>query len=203
MSIGKNIRRLRIFHGLSQKEFALIAGVSDKAVSTWENEIKEPRMGVIQKIADHFGLKKSNLIEDDGLDINLSPSPVNVKDIIRERRVILGLTMKEVADKVGVSEATISRWESGEIANMRRGAISSLSKALNISPNEIMGWDPAPDSSPLAAVPQYTPAEQSHLEKYRAITDDHKDAIDNQLDYFFTLDTKSKLGSGLSTAGDC
>ena len=114
---------------------------------------------------------------------------MNVKDIIRERRVILGLTMKEVADKVGVSEATISRWESGEIANMRRGAISSLSKALNISPNEIMGWDPAPDSSPLSAVPQYTPAEQSHLEKYRTITDEHKDAIDNQLDYFFTLDT--------------
>lgn len=48
---------------------------------------------------------------------------MNVKDVIRENRLALGLTMKEVADKVGVSEATISRWESGEIANMRRGAI--------------------------------------------------------------------------------
>lgn len=66
---------------------------------------------------------------------------MNVKDIIREKRIELGMTMKEVADKVGVSEATISRWESGEIANMRRGAISSLAKALNISPNEIMGWE--------------------------------------------------------------
>ena len=128
---------------------------------------------------------------------------MNVKDIIRERRVTLGLTMKEVADKVGVSEATISRWESGEIANMRRGAISSLSKALNISPNEIMGWDPTPDPIQHASAPRYTSAEQFHLEKYRAITDDHKDAIDNQLDYFFTLDTKSKLDSGLSTAENC
>lgn len=66
---------------------------------------------------------------------------MNVKDIIREKRLALGMTMKEVADKVGVSEATISRWESGEIANMRRSAIFSLAKALNISPNEIMGWD--------------------------------------------------------------
>lgn len=66
---------------------------------------------------------------------------MNVKDIIREKRLALGMTMKEVADKVGVSEATISRWESGEIANMRRGAIFSLAKALNISPNEIMGWE--------------------------------------------------------------
>ena len=69
---------------------------------------------------------------------------MNVKDIIREKRIELGMTMKEVADKVGVSEATISRWESGEIANMRRGAISSLAKTLNISPNEIMGWQDTP-----------------------------------------------------------
>lgn len=69
---------------------------------------------------------------------------MNVKDIIREKRIELGMTMKEVADKAGVSEATISRWESGEIANMRRGAIFSLAKTLNISPNEIMGWKDTP-----------------------------------------------------------
>ena len=66
---------------------------------------------------------------------------MSVKDLIKEKRILLGMTMKEVADKVGVSEATISRWESGEISNMRRGAISALAKALNISPNEIMEWE--------------------------------------------------------------
>lgn len=65
MSIGKNIKKIRELHNLSQKELAEIAGVSDKAVSTWENGIKEPRMGVIQKIADHFGILKSDLIEDE------------------------------------------------------------------------------------------------------------------------------------------
>ena len=64
MSIATNIKELRLKHGLSQKEFAKIAGVSDKAVSTWENGTKEPRMGTIQKIADYFGLKKSDIIED-------------------------------------------------------------------------------------------------------------------------------------------
>ncbi|SFM14329.1 helix-turn-helix transcriptional regulator [Pelosinus propionicus] len=68
MAIGDNIKKLRKFHDLSQKDLALIAGVSDKAVSTWESGAKEPRMGVIQKIADHFGLQKSNIIEDNGLD---------------------------------------------------------------------------------------------------------------------------------------
>ena len=64
MSIGSNIKRLREANGLSQEEFGKIAGVTDKAVSTWENDLKIPRMGAIQKIADHFGITKSELIED-------------------------------------------------------------------------------------------------------------------------------------------
>lgn len=71
MATGKNIKKLREKYDLSQKDLAKIAGVSDKAVSTWENDLKEPRMGTIQKIADHFGLQKSNIIEEDGLN-NLS-----------------------------------------------------------------------------------------------------------------------------------
>ena len=68
MTISKNIKSIREQYNLSQKELALIAGVSEQAVSTWETGIREPRMGAIQKIADHFGLKKSDII--DGKDLN-------------------------------------------------------------------------------------------------------------------------------------
>lgn len=72
MGIGTNIKKLREMYQLSQKDLARIAGVSDKAVSTWENDIKEPRMGAISKMAAYFGIKKSNIIEEDGLsDIKL------------------------------------------------------------------------------------------------------------------------------------
>lgn len=40
-----------------------------------------------------------------------------------------------------MSPATISRWESGDIANMRRDRIAALAEALQISPAVIMGWD--------------------------------------------------------------
>ena len=63
MSIGKNIKNLRLNYGLSQKDLATIAGVTDKTVSAWENDRIDPRMGAIQKIADHFGIKKSAIIE--------------------------------------------------------------------------------------------------------------------------------------------
>ena len=64
-----------------------------------------------------------------------------LKDDLKQRRIELNLTMAEVAKKVGVSEATISRWESGDIANMRRDKIVLLSKALKVSPSFIMGLD--------------------------------------------------------------
>lgn len=64
MSIAENIKALRTEHKLSQIEFGKIAGVTDKAVSSWENGEKIPRMGAIQKLADHFGISKSDIIED-------------------------------------------------------------------------------------------------------------------------------------------
>ena len=64
MSIGNNIKFLRESKDMTQVEFGKIAGVSDKAVSTWENGTAEPRMGAIQKIADYFGVSKGWLIDD-------------------------------------------------------------------------------------------------------------------------------------------
>lgn len=62
------------------------------------------------------------------------------KDYIRNRRKSLNMTMKELAKKVGVSEGTISRWESGDISNMKRDKIKALADALEVSPSEMMGW---------------------------------------------------------------
>lgn len=63
MSIGSNIKTLRLLNDMSQLELAEKLGVSDKAVSTWENDMKTPRMGTIQKMADLFGVAKSAIID--------------------------------------------------------------------------------------------------------------------------------------------
>ena len=66
--------------------------------------------------------------------------------IIRDRRIELGLTMKDIANYVGVSEGTVSRWESGNIANMKRSRINKLAEVLRISPLAIIGVES--ESSP-------------------------------------------------------
>ena len=64
MSIAENIKMLRERYGLTQADLGEIAGVSDKAVSTWENGTAEPRMGAVQKIAEHFGITKGSIVDD-------------------------------------------------------------------------------------------------------------------------------------------
>ena len=64
MTIADNIKRLREQHGLTQAELGEIAGVSDKAVSTWENGTAEPRMGAVQRIAEHFNITKGSIVDD-------------------------------------------------------------------------------------------------------------------------------------------
>lgn len=79
MSIKENIIKLRKLYGITQDELAKIAGVSRGAVSQWEGGFSEPRMGSIQKIADHFEIMKSNIIEDGGMD---DIDPVTKKPLI-------------------------------------------------------------------------------------------------------------------------
>ena len=52
-------------HELSQADLGKIAGVSDKAVSTWELGIKIPRMGAVEKMANYFGIPKKCKFLDD------------------------------------------------------------------------------------------------------------------------------------------
>lgn len=83
MSIGSNIRRLRESHGLTQSELGRIAGVSDKAVSTWEADLKVPRMGAVQRIADYFGLPKSAILDDSPVGPAVPPGFEPMPEMVR------------------------------------------------------------------------------------------------------------------------
>lgn len=62
--ISRNIKNLLKEYNLNQKDLAKIAGVSESTVGKWVLEKSTPRMGAIQKIADHFGLPKSYILEE-------------------------------------------------------------------------------------------------------------------------------------------
>lgn len=75
----------------------------------------------------------------------------SMNERISARRKELGLTLDEVAAFVGVNKGTVSRWESGEIDNMRRDKIAKLADVLKVSPLFIMGIQ---DTTPAAPAPR-------------------------------------------------
>lgn len=66
---------------------------------------------------------------------------MEISKIIKNRRIELGLTLKEVADSLGVAESTVSRYESSDIQNMGIDKIEALAKVLKCSPGYLMGWE--------------------------------------------------------------
>lgn len=62
--ISDNLKRLMKENGnMSQRELSRIANVSESTVGKWLLLKATPRMGAIQKIADHFGVLKSDITE--------------------------------------------------------------------------------------------------------------------------------------------
>lgn len=64
---------------------------------------------------------------------------MELKDILRIKRTEHKLTLEEIGNAVGVSKATVKRWESGEIKNLRRDKIAKLAKILDVSPSLLIG----------------------------------------------------------------
>jgi HTH-type transcriptional regulator, cell division transcriptional repressor len=66
---------------------------------------------------------------------------MSMSDIIKKRRDELDLTLLDIAKKAGVSEATVQRYESGSIKNIRQDKIGKLAAALQLTPAQLLGWE--------------------------------------------------------------
>ena len=64
-----------------------------------------------------------------------------INERIKEQRLKLNMTLVELADAVGVRDATVQRYESGAIKNISHEMICKLSEALHCSPAYLMGWE--------------------------------------------------------------
>lgn len=65
---------------------------------------------------------------------------MKIGDRIKERRIELGYSVDELAEKLGKNRATVYRYESNEIENLPITTLEPLAKALNTTPAHLMGW---------------------------------------------------------------
>lgn len=67
---------------------------------------------------------------------------------IKSLRIKNKLTLEEVAKAVGVGKSTVSKWENGDIANMRKDRIVALCAVLHTTPAYLIGiTDDTPPSN--------------------------------------------------------
>lgn len=59
---------------------------------------------------------------------------------LRARRLELGLTAEELAEKVGKHRATVCRYETGEIEEIPVQTVEALAAALAVMPGWLLGW---------------------------------------------------------------
>ncbi len=72
-------------------------------------------------------------------------------DRIKQRRKDLYMSAESLAYAVGVSPATIYRYEKGDIEKVPGDILYKIGKALHVSPAYLMGWD---NSAPEMPAPE-------------------------------------------------
>lgn len=78
---------------------------------------------------------------------------------IRERREALGLSVEELADKLGVARQTVYKWEKGQVKNIDRDYIGRMASLFHVEPDWLMHMENAPEVSIVYSVPGREPVE--------------------------------------------
>lgn len=66
---------------------------------------------------------------------------------IKERRKELDMTADELGSRIGKNRATVYRYENGDIENLPIDVLKPIAKALDVTPQYLMGWEASPEET--------------------------------------------------------
>ena len=78
---------------------------------------------------------------------------MTIGERIKQRRIQLGLSVDQVAEKIGKNRATVYRYESSEIERFPIDVLEPLAVALRTSPTYLMGWETETEPVSTSGVP--------------------------------------------------
>lgn len=74
------------------------------------------------------------------------------RERLKDRRKELGLTLQEVADKMGLTRSTVQKYESGLIKGVETSILERLSEVLSCTPAYLMGWSDEAETLPAPTI---------------------------------------------------
>jgi transcriptional regulator with XRE-family HTH domain len=63
--LSKNIKKLRLFKGLNQTEFAALFGLTRSSIGAYEEARAEPKLDALIKISDYFKLSIDDIVKQE------------------------------------------------------------------------------------------------------------------------------------------
>ncbi len=103
---------------------------------------------------------------------------------LKNARKERGLTLLDLAGKVGLSEGNVQRYESGNIANVSISVLVKFASALELPPEELLGWA----SSRIAL----TAEEEGLVTKYRRLSPEGKQTVNQYVDFQLFQESEQK-----------
>lgn len=104
LTLGEKIKKIRITNNLKQSELAEILFVSEKTISSWENNRTLPDLNMIYKISDYFKKSFYYLINDDYDFDNIKEIEIKLRVDNNEYTRILNLIKKCSVNKANVNQ---------------------------------------------------------------------------------------------------
>lgn len=95
--------------------------------------------------------------------------------IAREKK---GMTLQELGKRIGRTEATVQRYESGNIKNLKSDVIEQIAFHLDVNPAYLMGWIDNPE---IESDDHKNDVIAAHIDD--DVSDEEMDEILNFIDY--------------------
>lgn len=111
---------------------------------------------------------------------------------IKKYRKEANMTLKELADKIDLTEATVQKYEAGNIKNIGVEMLKSIADALGVRPEQITEWE---------SEEQYLEYRESKnanataklIKKYNQLTKGHQKAVLALIDSLLDCQDNSRL----------
>ena len=114
---------------------------------------------------------------------------------IRHYRKIKGYTIKDIAEKVGITEATMQKYEKGSIRRVDIEMLKSIAEAIGVPPETLTGWEKPDEEARVKRLMRYAEllaSEIDIIEKYRSLDDKYKSIVDSTLDTAYKSSLEEK-----------
>ena len=129
MNIGYNLRKIRKDKGLTQDKLSEITKISIASIQRYELGKRQPNIQTVNKFAEALGVTINTLLKDENISLG-----ENIKKLRKNK----GLSQKQLAEILNLSEITIRRYEKcSNIPTIK--TLDKIAIALDVPLNELLG----------------------------------------------------------------